>query len=157
MRSAMSHILKPKSGRQYAKFVPSYINAMCILDTRSKWTDGQYSLLCFWSDVNERWVCRHGNVESEQVRGPSHVLKMLERVDNELTSPRVPDLNESLCQANMQTVSHRVSAQASKYTCYRQTRPDETRQCRVSMNNIHIQPWIRAFETCGILPMSNLQ
>ena len=35
----MSHILKPKSGGQYNNLVPSCVNAMCILDTRS---DGRY-------------------------------------------------------------------------------------------------------------------
>ena len=31
-----------KSGGQYTNLVPSCINAMCILDTRPKWTDGRY-------------------------------------------------------------------------------------------------------------------
>jgi len=43
---------------------------------------------------------------------------------------------ESLSQTNMRTVPHWVSTQASQYTCDRQTRPDETGQCRVSMNII---------------------
>jgi len=70
------------------------------------------------------------------VRGPSHTCQRVEQSAN-------PGLErESLSQTNMRTVFHRVSTQASQYTCDRQTRPDETGQCRDSMNNI----WQREIE-----------
>ena len=70
---------------------------------------------------------------SQKAIGSTSDVRTWKRVGR-FVCPRLE--RESLSQTNMRTVPHWVSTQASQYTCDRQTRPDETGQCRVSMNII---------------------
>jgi len=85
-----------KSGGQYANLVPSCINAMCILDTRPKWTDGRYrNCVSEAMPKSDESVARRMLYQS---RWEGHRIYWgCWKLTNGLTSTRVPDLNERAC------------------------------------------------------------